>query len=124
MPKPPKPVKSQRLKCLLTNSAESGWHFLLVEKKVVAKFGFEDRFRRVLCTMKGGERFHCALLPWGEQFYIIVNKKRRDQLGLLAGDTVEILLEKDDSQYGLPMPEEIREVLNQDPEGDRLFHQL
>ena len=124
MRKTAKPQKSQRLKCLLTNSTESGWHFLLVEKKAVDKFGFEDKFRRVLCSMNGGEHFHCALLPWGEQFYIIVNKKRREQLGLIAGDTVNVLLEKDESKYGLPMPEEVQEVLNQDPEGDRLFHEL
>ena len=124
MPKAVKPVKSQRLKCLLTNSQESGWHFLVVEGKVADKFGFTDKFRRVLCSINGSEPFHCALLPSGKEFYIVVNKKRREQLGIIAGDRVEVLLERDDSKYGLPMPEEIQEVLNQDPEGDRLFHDL
>jgi hypothetical protein len=124
MPKAVKPVKSQRLKCLLTNSQESGWHFLIVERKVADKFSFTDKFRRVLCSINGSDAFHCALLPWGEQFYIVVNKKRREQLGIIAGDRVDVLLERDESKYGLPMPEEIQEVLNQDPEGDLLFHAL
>ena len=33
-------------------------------------------------------------------------------------------LKSDDSKYGLPMPEEFQEVLNQDPDGDRYFHAL
>jgi hypothetical protein len=124
MPKAVTPQKSQRLKCLLTNSADSGWHFLIVKKAVVKKFGFEDKFRRVMCSIEGSEAFHCALLPSRDEFYIIVNKKRREALGLVAGKRFDVLLEKDESEYGLPMPEEVREVLNQDPEGDRLFHEL
>ncbi|MFT3743199.1 MAG: YdeI/OmpD-associated family protein [Pyrinomonadaceae bacterium] len=43
---------------------------------------------------------------------------------MVAGDMVDVVLVKDESKYGLPMPEEFEEVLNQDPEGDRLFHAL
>ena len=64
------------------------------------------------------------LLPWGDKFYIIVNKKRRDELGLAAGDMVDVILEKDESKYGLPMPPEVKEVLRQDKEGNKLFHAL
>ena len=48
----------------------------------------------------------------------------RTELGLTVGDTVDVVLEKDESKYGMPMPEELQEVLNQDPEGDKLFHTL
>lgn len=113
-------VKSE----LVLSSSGSGWHFLIFEGKVAEKLKFPDKFRRVLCSMNGAKKFHCALLPWGDKFYIIVNKKRRDDQGLIAGDMVDVVLEKDESQYGLPMPEEVREVLKQDPEGDRLFHGL
>lgn len=102
----------------------SGWHFLIVKGDIVAKLGFEGKFKRIICTMNDGEGFQCALLPWGELFYIIVNKKKRDAIGIVAGDTVNVLLEKDESKYGLPMPEEFQEVLNQDPDGDKLFHAL
>lgn len=118
-------AKTVKFKTKLTQSTEgSGWHYLLVKKEIVAKFGFEGKFKRVVCTINDGEGFQCALLPWGELFYIIVNKKKRDAAGIAAGDTVNVLLEKDDSKYGLPMPEEFREVLDQDPHGDELFHAL
>ena len=100
----------------------SGWHFLLVTNEIVAKLGFDGKYRRVVCTINDGEAFQCALLPWGDLFYIIVNQKKR--LGLTAGDIVRVRLVKDESKYGLPMPEEFEEVLKQDPEGDRLFHAL
>jgi len=109
---------------LVKSPIESGWHFLVIEPKLVETLEFEGRFRRVMCSINGDKAFHCALLPWGEQFYIVVNKKKRDSLGIVAGDEVEVVLEKDTSKYGLPMPPEVKEVLRQDPEGNKLFHAL
>lgn len=63
-------------------------------------------------------------MPWGDVYFIMVNKQRRTELGLTVGDTVNVILEKDESKYGMPMPEELEEVLNQDPEGNKLFHTL
>ena len=120
-----KNVSSVSFKTTLTKSpADSGWHFLIVTPDIVSKFGFEGKSKRIVCTINNGENFQCALLPSGELFYIIVNKKKRDALGIVAGDTVDVLLVKDESKYGLPMPKEFEEVLKQDPEGDRLFHTL
>jgi hypothetical protein len=109
---------------LSSSPIESGWHFLEVSKEIVAKFGFEGKSKRVVCSINGSEGFQCALMPSGDIFYIIVNKKKRDALGIVAGDTVSVELVRDESKYGLPMPDELQEVLNQDPEGDRLFHAL
>ncbi|MCC7305966.1 MAG: DUF1905 domain-containing protein [Acidobacteria bacterium] len=115
-----------KIKALLDHAPEtSGWHFLVIEKKTADKLSFKDkRYKRVVCTIKGGEPFQCALMPSGGRFYIIVNKKKREALGIVAGDKVDVVLVLDESKYGLPMPEEFREVLDQDPEGDKLFHSL
>ena len=120
MPKSQKHVEFETE--LVMSTTGSGWHFLLVTNDIVAELGFDGKYRRVVCTINDGEAFQCALLPWGDLFYIIVNQKKR--LGIVAGDIVRVRLVRDQSKYGLPMPEEFREVLNQDPEGDRLFHGL
>lgn len=122
----PKAAKKIKIKVQFTNAAEQGggWHFLVVDRSVVEKMRFPGRSKRVLCSIRGTEPFPCALMPWGDFFYIMVNKKRRTELGLEVGDLVDIELEVDDSKYGMPMPDEFREVLNQDPEGDKLFHSL
>jgi uncharacterized protein YdeI (YjbR/CyaY-like superfamily) len=53
-----------------------------------------------------------------------VNKKLRERLKLTDGTEVNVTLRKDDSKYGLPMPEELQEVLNTDQEGNDLFQAL
>jgi hypothetical protein len=102
----------------------TGWHFVAVSTETAAKFDFSGNNRRVVCTLNGTETFQCALMPHNNAFFVMVNKGIRTRLGIEPGDTVTVRLEKDESEYGMPMPEEFREVLDQDPEGDRLFHSL
>lgn len=114
-----------KIKALLDHAPEtSGWHFLVIEKRIADKLSFKDQYKRVVCTINDGEPFQCALLPSRGKFYIIVNKKKRETLGIAAGDKVDVELAIDESKYGLPMPEEFREVLDQDAEGDKFFHKL
>ncbi|MEO5905525.1 MAG: YdeI/OmpD-associated family protein, partial [Saprospiraceae bacterium] len=40
------------------------------------------------------------------------------------GSKINVSLKKDESEYGLPFPEELKELLDQDKEGNRLFHAL
>lgn len=118
-------AKSIKFNTLLERSPEtSGWHFLIIERKTADKLSFKDQYKRVVCSINGGEPFQCALMPSRGKFYIIVNKQKRDALGIAAGDKVKVELVIDESKYGLPMPAEFREVLDQDAEGDRIFHAL
>jgi bifunctional DNA-binding transcriptional regulator/antitoxin component of YhaV-PrlF toxin-antitoxin module len=105
-------------------SSEYAHHFIPVAKKIADLFNFEKGSRRVVCTLNGTETFPCALLPHDGAFFVMVNKAIRTRLGIEAGDTVSVEIAKDESKYGMPMPEEFQEVLNQDAEGDRLFHAL
>ena len=100
-----------------------GAHFIVPD--LVAQVFVGNNIRRVVCLLNGEIEYQCALLPKGDgSFLITVNKKTRDRLGLKAGSPLQVSLWKDDSEYGLPMPEELAEVLNQDEEGYRLFHAL
>lgn len=81
--------------------------------------------RRVVCTLNAQIEYQCALLHRGDGTYLVmVNKKSQTKLGLKEGSRVEVSLRKDESEYGLPMPEELAELLAQDEEGNRLFHAL
>jgi hypothetical protein len=81
--------------------------------------------RRVVCSLNGSPYRQCALIPHGNgSFVLTVNKGTRDELGLEFGVKVNVRLKRDESRYGLPMPEEFQEVLRQDREGNRLFHAL
>lgn len=57
-------------------------------------------------------------------YFINVNKEIRKKANIKLGDKCELVLKKDDSKYGLPVPEEFIELLRQDPEGEKVFHAL
>lgn len=73
-----------------------------------------DGNRRVLCAIKGAPAIHAALMPMRGQYFILVNKQLRAKLGLVPGQTVPITLEKDLSEFGMPVPDEMVEVFAQD----------
>lgn len=81
--------------------------------------------KRVICTVNEKIRFHAALLSDGlGGYFILLNKQRSKKMGIRTGDPVVIELEKDDSRYGIEMPEEFEELLNQDEDGAKVFESL
>jgi len=110
---------------ILVKSDSPLWgHYISVPPPVAEVF-IAGGAKRVVCTLGGIEEFQCALMPKGDGSYFInVNKKRQMKLGLKQGMSVQASLQKDESKYGLPMPEEMEEMLKIDEEGLRLFHAL
>lgn len=100
------------------------WHILRIKKQLVAHFGFKGNLRRVVCTLNHIETFNCSLFPSQGDYFITLGKPLRKKLDLEVGGSVAIEIARDESKYGMPMPEEFAEVLRQDPEGDRLFNAL
>ncbi len=81
--------------------------------------------RRVVCALNGQDPHQCSLTPIGQGVYVIkVNQKRIKQLALEVGQKVMVELFPDDSKYGLPMPVEMKELLDIDEEGNTLLHAL
>ena len=92
---------------LETTDSDPPWHILRVPKAKVASFAFKGNLRRVVCTLNGAETFNCALFPSRGDYFITLGKKLREKLRLQVGDTVTVDLEKDTSQFGMPMPKMI-----------------
>ncbi|MEQ1763665.1 MAG: YdeI/OmpD-associated family protein [Pyrinomonadaceae bacterium] len=117
-----KPVRF-RSRLEVTDSSPP-WHILRVPKAKVADFGFKGNLRRVICTLNETETFNCSLFPSKGDYFITLSKRLRDKLGLEIGTSVTMELSRDESQFGMPMPEEFAEVMRQDGEGERLFKAL
>lgn len=101
------------------------WTFHIKVPNPIALHYLEQGDKRVICTLNDTLSVQCAIMPAGDGVYFInINKKIRDQLKLKEGSKVSIHLEKDKSEYGLPFPEELKELLDQDKEGNTYFHQL
>jgi bifunctional DNA-binding transcriptional regulator/antitoxin component of YhaV-PrlF toxin-antitoxin module len=99
------------------------WHYhIAVPVKYVQDF-LENK--RIVCTLNQHTTFQAALMPMGDgNYFININKKLRENLKLNEGDKVEVMLDLDNSEYGLPMPDEFAELLQQDEEGNQVFHSL
>jgi hypothetical protein len=114
-----------RLKLPLEASeSASGWQYITVPHEAGERFPRNGGSRRVICTINGAETFPCALMPYEGAFTIVINKARRKALAITPGDILDVEITADDSKYGMPMPEELDEVLNQDPDGRKLFDAL
>ncbi|MFQ3575855.1 MAG: DUF1905 domain-containing protein [Cytophagales bacterium] len=81
--------------------------------------------KRVLCNINGIETMHSAIMPHGQgYFFIMLNKAFCKKHVLQIGALVEVILEEDNSEYGMDIPEMLVEVFSQDDEAFCIFKQL
>lgn len=102
-----------------------GWNYYLPIDAEQAMQFIDGENRRVICNAGSEVVFHCALMPNGKgNFQIFINQERRSKLGWVLGQLVHIEIVKDRAKYGLPMSDELSEVLLQEQEGSALFEGL
>ena len=101
------------------------WTYHIKVPNAIARHYLEMGDKRVICNLNDAMEFQCAIMSAGDGVYFInVNKKIRDQLSLKEGSKIRVDLEKDTSEFGLPFPDELKEVLRQDKAADGFFKKL
>jgi len=101
------------------------WTYHIKVPNAMARHYLEMGDKRVICNLNDTLEFQCAIMSAGDGVYFInVNKKIRDQLNLKEGSKIKVALEKDTSEFGLPFPDEFKEVLRQDKVADGYFKKL
>lgn len=102
----------------------AGTRYLLVPNEIVEKLGGSFSIR-LWCTVDEKVKWQCGLVALGTgDAYISINAQRIKQLKGKEGQSFIVDLEIDDSEYGLEVPEELKELLDQDDEGNRRFNLL
>jgi hypothetical protein len=110
---------------LVTAGEKPVYHYLYIDRDLVAPLGIRGIIRRVTCTLNDKVSFPCSLMGNARGAYkISVNKEHRDKAGIVPGDTCKVTLVRDDSEYGIPIPPEFVGVLDQDPTAQKLFESL
>lgn len=99
-----------------------GWHFLVPNDIATSLVNGKDR--RVICTLDERLVLHAALMPNKDTWFIMLNKANVKKLNLPPNGEINVLLIKDESEYGMPMADEFREVLDQDAMANDYFHAL
>lgn len=85
----------------------------------------KDGANRFICTINGMYEHPCALHRSDDiGHYIYLSKRVRKELEVEPGDTLHCEIREDTSEYGMPMPEELSELFEIDPEGKRAFDTL
>lgn len=101
------------------------WNYHIKIPRHISSHFVESGEKRVVATLNNSLSFQCGLMPAGDGVYFInINKKIRDKLRIKEGSHIAVSLEKDSSDYGLPFPDELKELLEQDKEWNSLFHAL
>jgi hypothetical protein len=81
--------------------------------------------QRFLISLNGQPEWHGGVVSLGNNTgYITVKTTILKELGLHLGDAVQVGLSPDNSEYGMEFPEELQELLRQDPEAENRFNQL
>lgn len=108
------------------NSNNSVYYLhIIVPKHIVKELKFEGKAKRILFAINGAESFPAAFMPKGNgDFFININKKLIKKHNLKEGSKVKVVVEKDTSKYGMPIPEEFEIALAQDREAAAFFDSL
>lgn len=59
-----------------------------------------------------------------DHYIILVNKARQKKLRYNIDQEINLTLVPDESEFGMPMPEEFKEVMSEDPEGEAYLRAL
>ena len=114
---------STKIQSLNYSNTYRGPHFELPEN-VLHYFLEVLNQKRVVCVLNEVLTINRAIMQANEKYFILMNKDNLKQLNLDFGDEVTVEIAPDESDYGMPISEEMQEVLFSDPEGADLFHKL
>lgn len=117
-------MENKIIKAQLEDMQSSLWgnHFRIPEK--IAEHFKDGKDRRVIVTFNGSLKNHCAIMPSPEGAFIMLNKGIVKQLKIQIGDMVTLEIEKDTSEYGMPVCEEFEMVIFGDEEVFPIFQKL
>lgn len=99
-----------------------GYHFPIPTS--IAKQFIDGTNRRVICSINGIVTMQCALMPYSEGYFVLINQDLVNKHGFTLHSEVTIKIEKDHSEFGHEVPESFRVLLDQDKEGKRFFDLL
>lgn len=100
------------------------WQYHIPLSEEISTQLMDGSHRRVLVWIEGEGPFHMALMKVKDYWYFLVNQEIRKRFDLNSESTFLVSLERDHSEYGHEMPEELQVLIDQDTEGASYFKSL
>lgn len=99
-------------------------HYIDVPAPVVKRIGGISK-QRWICNVDESLTWQCGIVAHKQGAgYVLLNQKLMKKGDLAVGQSVVVELKEDKSDFGMTVPEELREVLSQDKEGKSRFEAL
>ncbi len=84
-----------------------------------------EKVKRLRVSINGQKSFDSSLISSGEQqYYIKINQSQMKKMSLSIGAKVQLEIVADQSNYGMPLPEEFAAIWELDDEANTYFHAL
>lgn len=100
------------------------WHYHIPISNEIALEMMDGQHRRVLIWIKGIGPYHMALMKSKDYWYVLVNQELRKKMELDEAPHFQVRIERDHSEFGHEVPEELQVLLDQDEEGNGHFRSL
>ncbi|WP_417612827.1 YdeI/OmpD-associated family protein [Owenweeksia hongkongensis] len=124
----PSSKKSPKFKTFLTPSEKGGmFHYphMDIPFEIADALLGESNQVRVIMYLENGVKLHRALKRTKNgETRISLGKSTLKQAKINPDLEVSLYLEIDETEFGYEMPEELMELMRQDPEGDKAFREL
>ena len=105
-------MTKRQFRATLESEADGG-HFIRIPFNVPATFG--KRGQVPVHGTLNGSAFRASLFPYGGVYYLGVNKALRAAAQLNPGDSVRVVLERDDTPRAVKPPAELSRALKANP---------
>ncbi|MEM1312457.1 MAG: DUF1905 domain-containing protein [Patescibacteria group bacterium] len=89
---------------------KGGYYYLMIAKDVVDKYP-SKRHTGFICTLEKSLRFQCGLNHLGDgNYFIIISKNNLELVNKKLGDKIYFELEEDPDPLGVPIPEVLKSL--------------
>lgn len=100
------------------------WQYHIPISDEISTQMMDNTHRRVLIWIKDEGPFHMALMKAKAYWYVLVNQDIRSRFKLDEQHAFQVKIDRDHSEYGHDMPEELQVLMDQDTEGADHFKNL
>ncbi len=118
-------MTSYSFKAPLQKHSNNLWRYHVKVPFDIVKSSKKASIKRFICTINSSQEFPASFIPAGDDIYFIkINSKILNSLKVQVGEELDIALVEDKSKYGMPLAQEMKELLENDVEASDFFHQL
>ncbi|WP_339751693.1 YdeI/OmpD-associated family protein [Algoriphagus aquimarinus] len=100
------------------------WQYHIPISDEISTQMMDTEHRRVLIWIKSEGPYHMALMKSKDYWYVLVNQEIRTRFNLVEKSTFSVKIDRDHSEFGHEMSEELQVLMDQDEEGANYFKSL